>query len=46
MYFASELPVLRGAMRAPVREPAPPLSSPEVCVSRSRIVMSRSAGTV
>ena len=38
--------VLRGAMRAPSRDPGPPLSRPEVCVSRSRIVISRSAGTV
>ena len=46
MYFARLLDVLRGAIRAPARVPAPPLSSPDVCVIRSRIVMSCSAGTV
>ena len=35
---------LRGAIRAPSRLPAPPLSRPEVCVSRSRTVISRSRG--
>ena len=38
--------VLRGDIRLPSRVPAPPVSRPLVCVIRSRIVISRSAGTV
>ena len=45
-YAARLLLVLRGDMRLPSRDPGPPVSRPLVCVIRSRIVSSRSAGTV
>ena len=46
MYPARLSVDLLGAIREASREPAPPLASPEVCVIRSRTVISRLAGTV